>query len=79
MSKFPLVTQESILHVDSIPDNGYPLRILQAYRENCNVRWEVNGEIDSKICDTMNECCKQRAIILDKAIVILKGHSDNEM
>ncbi|KKN91139.1 hypothetical protein LCGC14_0220040 [marine sediment metagenome] len=64
-------TQESILHVDATPDDEYPLRILRAYRENCNVRWEVSGDIDSLPYDVMNEACEQRAKILDKAIIKL--------
>ncbi len=66
-------TQESILHVDATPDDEYPLRILRAYRENCNVRWEVSGDIDSRPYDVMNEACEQRARILDEAIVKLES------
>lgn len=72
------VTKEPILHVDCTPDDKYPLRILEAYRENCNVCWQADGQIDNKICDIMNAHCEQRAVILDKAIAILKGHSNNE-
>lgn len=71
--------QEPILHVDSTPDNEYPLRILRAYRENCNVRWQADGKIDSKIYDVMNEHCEQRAIILDRAIAILETMQDQKI
>jgi len=64
--------KEPILHVDYTPDDKYPLRILQAYRENCNVCWQADSQIDSKICDIMNAHCEQRAAILDKAIAILE-------
>ncbi len=70
-----LVTKESILHVDSTPDDEYPLRILRAYRKNRNVHWEVEGGIDSKIYDEINEHQKQRAKILDRAIVKLESEN----
>ena len=69
-TKLPELTQQSILHVDATPDENYPLRILQAYRENCNSQWEVHGlpEKETLIYDAMNEHQKQRAKILDEAI-----------
>lgn len=75
------VTQEPIIHVDSTPDDEYPLRILCAYRENCNVRWSVNGKndggfIDDKLCNIMNKHCEQRAEILDKAIMVLERYQE---
>ena len=43
-SILPPLTQEAIHHVDGTPNEEYPLRILRAYRENCNYRWEDNTE-----------------------------------
>lgn len=66
----PEVTQEPIIYVDATPNGGYALRILRAYRENCNCRWEA--EPPSPIVDLMNEHCELRAAELDKAITILE-------
>lgn len=73
MGEFLPVTQEPILHVDCIPDDGYPLRILKAYRENCNIHWQSDNNTSQIVCNMMNKHCQQRAIILDKAIAILQG------
>lgn len=72
--ELPPVTQQPILHVDMTPDEELPLRILQAYRDNCNTRWEVHGldEDKSRIYDMMNDHCEQRAEILDRAIALLE-------
>ena len=72
--ELPPATQQPILCVDMTPNKGLPLRILQAYRDNCNTRWEVHGldEDKSRIYDMMNEHCEQRAEILDRAIVLLE-------
>jgi len=67
----PEVTQEPIMHVDCTPDDEYPLRILRAYRENCNVRWA--SDLDNPLMVAMNEACQKRAVILDKAISILQA------
>ena len=75
----PSTTQQPIIHVDATPDEGLPLKILRAYRENCNVRWEVHGldEERSRVYDLMNDDCERRAEILDKAIALLaKGVVD---
>lgn len=69
-SKLPPITQEPIIYVNATPDNGYPLRILKAYRENCNCKWIVDPPSD--LYDMMNGMCDKRAIILDKAIKILE-------
>ena len=67
------VTQEPIIHVDATPNKEYPLRILRAYRENCNCEWVVTDEEANPIYELMNEHCRQRAKILDKAIAILES------
>ncbi len=69
--EIPKLTQEPIMNVDATPDDGYPLRILQAHRDNCNCRWESTPE--SFLWDQMNEDCEKRAVILDRAISILRG------
>jgi len=66
----PSLTQETILYVDSTPNNEYPLRILKAYRENCNSKW--SGNSDNPIFEIMNKHQDQRAKILDKTIEILE-------
>ncbi len=66
----PKTTQEPIIHVDATPDEDYPLRILRAYRKNCNRKWVADPP--SALIDMMNEHCDKRAVILDKAIACLK-------
>ena len=71
---FPKVTQEPIIYVDATPDEEYPLRILQAYRENCNVIWSDTSDGDKTsnwVLQQMNDDCQKRAEILDRAIAIL--------
>jgi hypothetical protein len=74
MAKLPNTTQESIIYVDATPDQDYALRILQAYRANCDVRWSRSGLSESvgEACRIMNEACEKRALILDQAIAILR-------
>ena len=67
MVKLTDVTQQPIIHIDGTPDNGYVLRILVAYRENCNCRWVSEPEPNALV-DLMNEHCEQRARLLDEAI-----------
>ena len=70
-TKLPELTQQPILYVDGTPDKGYPLRILQAYRQECDCRWAENasgGEPTNPLLIMMNEQCEQRAEILDRAI-----------
>jgi hypothetical protein len=69
------VTQEPLIHVDCTPDEGYPLRILRAHRENCNCRWQIQGldEAAHILYARMNGDCARRAEILDAAIAHLEG------
>jgi len=55
--KLPDITQQPIEHVDGTPDNLYPLRILRAYRENCNCMWSesTNGLGSQKSSIKVNE------------------------
>ncbi len=66
----PKTTQESIIQLDGTPNEGYPLRILEAYRENCNCRHVSSYK--SLLIDQMNADCEKRAVLLDKAIAKLK-------
>jgi len=72
--KLPEITKQEVKYVDSTPDKNYPLRILQAYRDNCDCFWAtgIDGSCDNPIYELMNEHQKQRAEILDKAINKLK-------
>ena len=75
--KLPNITQQPIEHVDGTPDNLYPLRILRAYRENCNCMWsESSGveEVKNPLLKLMNDQQIKRAEILDKAIAILEKY-----
>lgn len=65
----PEVTQQPILCIDATPDREYVLRILRAYRQNCDCRW-VSTEPNALI-DIMNMHCEERAVLLDEAIAIL--------
>ena len=71
--KLPDLTQEPIKYVDATPDDEYPLRILRAYRKDCNCMWETNPP-GYPIYDMMNEHQIQRAAILDKAIEALSAY-----
>ena len=74
-TKLPELTQQLILHVDATPDKDYPLRILKAYRENCNCRWSETFypdlETTNPVLALMNQHQEQRAKLLDEAIKIL--------
>lgn len=76
----PEMTQESIMHIDSTPNNDYPLRILRAYRANCDVKWSDNtssAENEKQLnpmLKLMNNHCDERAIILDNAISVLENN-----
>ncbi len=76
MNELPRTTQVPILHIDSTPNEDYPLRILKAYRQNCNSKWAstTTGLLDEKhpIIVEMNKHQDERAMTLDKAIEILE-------
>ncbi len=40
----PPLTQQPIEYVDGTPDLDYPLRILRAYRVNCDARWASDAD-----------------------------------
>ena len=73
-TKLPPLTQQPVLNIDGTPDEGYPLRILRAYRENCNCRWttDTEGNCENIVFHQMNEDNRERAAILDRAIAVLE-------
>ena len=64
------IVGQSIEHVDATPDAEYPVRILRAYRQNCDMRWEASPP--SPLCDELNRLQEQRARLLDQAIAVLE-------
>lgn len=70
--KLPELTQQPILHVNCTPNEDYPLRILRAYRQQCDCKWVENtdpsDEPTNPLLIMMNEHCDQRAEILNRAI-----------
>ncbi len=76
----PSRTEQPIIHVDATPDNDYPLRILRAYRANCDMRWaettNPDGAVTNPMLVAMNEHQAQRAAILDNAILCLEDDAD---
>lgn len=73
--KLPKITKEAVLYIDATPDKEYPIRILEAYLENANAMWIVDGIEDNTklIYDVMNKDQEKRIVILEKAISILMG------
>ena len=70
-SELPPVNGQTIQHIDGTPDSDYPLRILQAYRQNCDCQWSENTNDDeptNPLLKLMNEMCDKRAKLLDRAI-----------
>ncbi len=74
----PALTQQPLKHIDGTPDSRYPLRILEAYRRECDTCWEVHGldEGASLVYEEMNRHQEQRAVLLDRAIAILRASPD---
>jgi hypothetical protein len=68
--------KKSILWVDATPNIEYPLRILQAYRKNCDFLYtsisDLTSNGESELATVLNDAQKNRAIWLDWAIEILK-------
>lgn len=62
-------------HIDATPNDGYPLRILRAYRADCDMRWSLSttngGQDATPLMEQLNALQDQRAAILDKAITAL--------
>lgn len=68
----PPLTQQPIIAVDGTPDPKYAIRVLRAYRENCNCKW--HSEPQDPMWDMMNVHQDERAAILDEAIQVLEKH-----
>lgn len=72
--KLPKLTEQPYLHIDLVPDNDLPLRILRTYRQHCDCQWAEDldgGEVKNPVLKIMNEHNVQRAAILDKAMALL--------
>lgn len=66
-------TNELILHVDMTPDAGLPLRVLRAYRANCDIRILGDASLEgSKRGEVALQKQLQRAALFDKAITTLE-------
>ena len=63
-----------IVHINISPTPDLAIRILKAYRENCNLRWSTSSNelVDNEFTKKMNDLQDQRAKLLDKAISILE-------
>ena len=73
-SELPPINGQAVLYIDATPDKDYPLRILQAYRQDCNCQWAENttgGEPTNPLLKVMNDQNNKRAKVLDKAIAKL--------
>lgn len=73
--RLPKLTKQPILQVDCTPNKEYPLRILRAYRQQCDCKWSDTTDGDkteNPLLVWMNKHCEQRAKILDKAIRLLE-------
>lgn len=70
MEKLPDLNKQTINYINATPDEGYILRILQAYRNNCDCKWVSN--VDNPLIQEMNMLQDKRAKLLDEAIHILK-------
>lgn len=65
--------KQELRWIDATPDAFYPVRVLEAYRGDCDVRsyTDTNGGEDW-VCKVMNEASVDRARILDAAIGLLR-------
>lgn len=61
-------------HVNATPDDELPLRLLQAYRDDCDIKWSSDGSKSrDMLAKIMNEAQQKRAVILDAAIAKLRA------
>lgn len=65
-SNLPEMTQQPLMSVDVTPNSGLTLRILEAYRTNCDCNWRTSEP--NPLWDKMNQDNSNRAVLLDKAI-----------
>lgn len=61
--------------IDSTPNEDFPIRILQAYRQDCDCKYQVSGlpAERTRFWEMMNEWQDQRAKILDQSISVLES------
>jgi len=74
-SSLPPLTQQPLLHIDMTPTPDMALRILRAYRQDCDCMWADNTggeETKNPFLARMNEDNRKRARILNEAIRILE-------
>ena len=65
------LTKQERIFVDATPDGNYALRILQAYRNDCDIEWSDNTaglKISNPMLVELNRLQKERANELDKAM-----------
>ena len=67
--------REEILYVDATPDEGYPIRILEAYRQRCDYKWSMSSDEikENELMKSMNDAQDLRAEILERALAKLRG------
>ena len=79
-SELKIVREKEIKRgIDANPDGGYALRILKAYREDCECHMTDNTEgkpPTNLLCIEMNRVNEERKAELDRAIHILKNEED---
>ena len=65
-------------HIDATPDEDYPLRILRAYRADCNMPWSTmtDEQRDSPLTQALNALQGERMVILDRAIAALAAKEE---
>ena len=75
------LTQQPVLFIDGTPDDEYVMRILRAYRDNCNSKWATatDGSCDNPMFQLMNEHQDQRAKVLDEAIKKMESYASQQM
>jgi hypothetical protein len=74
----PEIVNRPLFSIDMTPDSSLPIRILQAYRAECDSRWSISGlsPTQSAVYDAINLHQEQRAVILDGAILALMDARD---
>lgn len=69
-------------YIDATPDGGYALRILQAYRQDCDTQWSDNTaglKISNPFLVELNKLQEERAKEISQAITRLpKSEKDSK-
>ena len=75
----PIMDYKANFHFDITPNTEYPIRLLKAYGENCNVKFaneiDTNGNpilVDQPLFLMMNELQKKRCDLINQAVNILQ-------